>query len=153
MPTFCSNAWSCRILVNISNYCLWRLPCGTFCFSISRRWLGIRFWWTHDLPFYILCWYHVDCGHLFYFYFKKGWEGAEKLLSHDTEVFVRDIDQIKIVIFHVWDIIAAWEKLFQKSIDLVEELDSEWSISVKVCDECCFVHLYFVYEDGDLVNH
>ena len=87
------------------------------------------------------------------FYLKLGEEGEEKLLSHDTEVYVRDIDQIKIVIFHVWDIKASWEKLFQKSIDLVEELDSEWSISVKVCGECCFVCIYFVYEDGDLVNH
>ena len=68
------------------------------------------------------------------FYLKIGGEGAEKLLSHDTEVYVRDIDQIKVVIFHVWDIRAAWEKLFQKYIDLVEELDSKWSISVKVCD-------------------
>ena len=87
------------------------------------------------------------------FYLKIGGEGAEKLLSRDTEVYVRDIDQIKIVIFHVRDIRADWDKLFQKSNDLVEELDSKWSISVKVCNECCFVHLSFVYEDGDLVNH
>ena len=55
------------------------------------------------------------------------------MLSDDNELYVRDIDQIKINIFHIWDIRAASEKQLQTYVDLLEKLDSEWSMSVEVC--------------------
>ena len=141
MRTFCINFWYCQILGSLSKYRPWRLPRMPRFFHFPSNVLGLIL----NYPVMSLFRFCVRTMFTVVKWSLVSWKRY-------TEVYVRDFDWIKIKIFHVWDIRAAWENVLQTSSNLVEEIDSKLRISVKFYDEFYFIHIYFFNEVGELVK-